>query len=205
MHPDHDHDHDHDHPRGEPAPEAVLEASNACLDYVKRAIGVSLDFTPETLSVLDHYVGLVRPDIKDRPELVPLIARAVGAYFGEVVRAVVPSFWRLPSPNVLDWQLCAKVAFFWFNPLGVAYDALYQSVEHDGPRSLFRVAPEDKDVLSGRLAVMPEVPEDEYYLFTTRIEVVEASVEALRARLEAKGYGESEFTEEDYVQEMMLS
>ncbi len=52
---------------------------------------------------------------------------------------------------------------------------------------------------------MPEVPEDEYYLLTTRIEVIEASVEALRARLEAKGYGESEFTEEDYAPDLLLS
>ncbi len=198
-------DQDHDHPRGEPAPEPVLEASNACLEYVKRATGVTLDYTPETLSVLDHYLGLVRSDAKDRPELVPLIARAVGAYFGEVVRVVVPSFWRLPSPNVVDWQLCASAVFFAFNPIGAAYDALFESVEHDGPRSLFRVAPEDKDLLARRLEAMPEVPEDEYYLLTTRIEVIEAVVEALRARLEAKGYGESEFTEEDYVQELLLS
>lgn len=198
-------DHDHDHPRGEPAPEAVLEASKACLDYVLRATGVKLDYTPETLSVLDHYLGLVRSDNKDRPELVPLIARAVGAYFGEVVRTLVPSFWRLPSANVVDWQLCASAAFFAFNPIGAAYDALYQSVEHDGPRSLFRVAPEDKDLLAARLEAMPEVPEDEYYLLTTRIEVIEASIEALRARLEAKGYGESEFTEEDYAPDLLLS
>lgn len=222
MPSDHDHDHDHDpdeacdyehgqkeahdqgadeadaHAHGDPPPEPILEASTACLNYVLRATGVTLDFSPETLSVLDHYIELARADMENRPELVPLITRAVGAYFGEVVRIVVPSFWRLPSANVVDWQLCSSSVFFAFNPIGAAYDALYRSVEHDGPRSLFRVAPEDKDLLSARLAAMPKVPEDEYYLLTTRLEVIEAVVEALRARQEEKGYGETEFTEEDY-------
>jgi len=176
-----------------------------CLDYVKRATGVTLDYTPETLSVLDYYLGTVRADVAGRPELVPLITRAAGAYFGEVVRTVVPSFWRVHTPNVVDWQLCASTVFFWFNPLGAAYDALFQTIEHDGPRSLLRVAPEDRAFLDERLQIMPKVAEDEYYLLTTRLEVIEASVEALRARLEQQGYGESEFTEEDYVPDLQLS
>ena len=39
-------------------PPAVEEWTLTCLEYVRRALGVSLDFTPETLSLLDHYAGL---------------------------------------------------------------------------------------------------------------------------------------------------
>ena len=49
---------------------------------------------------------------------------------------------------------------------------------------------------------MPEVPEDQFYLLTTRIEVIEITVEALRARLEEQGYSEIEYTLEDYEAEL---
>src|SRR5690606_9263563 len=41
-------------------PEAIEELVVNCLDYVRRASGVELDFTPETLSVLDHYAATAR-------------------------------------------------------------------------------------------------------------------------------------------------
>ena len=49
-----------------------------------------------------------------------------------------------------------------------------------------------------RLEVMPPVPEDEYFFFTTRFEVIEAVLETLRARLEETGYGGTEFSDDDY-------
>lgn len=162
-----------------------------------------LDFSPETLSVLDHYAATVRGELRQRPELGPLVARAIGAYFGEVLRARFTGFWRVPSPNVHDWQLCSHVVFLWINPIGVGFDALYGNDEHEGPRSPLRTAPEDREFLQQRLEAMPPVPEDEYFLFTTRFEVIEACVEALRARLEESGYGGTEFTEEDYAEALV--
>src|SRR5262245_45462327 len=117
-------------------PEAIDGHVRACLDFVRRAVGVELDLTPETLPVLDHYVSTVRPQIADRPELSVLSASAVGAYFGEVVRRRIPGFWMLPSANVHDWSVACKFVFLSFNPIGVAYDALFQSSEHEGPRSM---------------------------------------------------------------------
>jgi len=180
-------------------PEPIPEYASACLEYVRRALGFELDFTAETLPVLDHYVSTVRETLKDRSEIPALIARAAGAYFGEVVRTVIPGFWRVPSPNVHDWQLCSRVALLWVNPVGIAYDAIYGSSEHDGPRSMVRCAPEDRPFLERRLETLPPVPEDQYFLFTTRLEVLEVANEALHARLEEQGYGETELTEEDYV------
>src|SRR5262245_48959173 len=101
-------------------PDPVPEYASACLDYVRRALSFELDFTAETLSVLDHYVSTVAPTLGERPELGPLLARATGAYFGEVIRTVIPGFWRIPSANVHDWQLCCRHAFLWVNPVGIA-------------------------------------------------------------------------------------
>jgi hypothetical protein len=182
-------------------PEPVAELVTVCLDYVRRALKFELDFRSETLPVLDHYVATVRDLKAERPELVPLVTRAAGAYFGEVVRATIPGFWRVPSPNVHDWELCSRVCFLRFNPIGVAYDALFGEEEHDGPRSHLRAAPEDREFLERRLAALPPVPPEQYQLFTTRFEVVEVANEALRARLDEQGYDGVELGEEDYERE----
>ncbi len=180
-------------------PDPIPEYASACLEYVRRALGFELDFTAETLPVLDHYVSTVRATLGERPEIPALVARAAGAYFGEVVRTVIPGFWRVPSPNVHDWQLCSRVAFLWVNPVGIAYDAIHGSNEHDGPRSMLRCSPEDRPFLERRLETLPPVPEEQYFLFTTRLEVLEVANEALHARLEEQGYGETELSEDDYA------
>jgi hypothetical protein len=180
-------------------PDTIPEYASACLDYVRRALSFELDFTQDTLGVLDHYVASVRPTLQDRPELAPLLARATGAYFGEVVRSIVPAFWRVPSASVHDFQLCARLAFLWVNPIGVAYDALFGGTEHDGPRSMLRCSPEDREFLERRLATLPPVAEGDFYLFTTRLEVLEVANEALHARLEEQGYASSELEEDDYA------
>lgn len=180
-------------------PEPVADLVVACLEYVRRSTQFELDFSPDTLPVLDHYLSTVRETLTDRPELGPLAAHAAGAYFGEVVRGRIPGFWRLPSANIHDWQLCSQVAFLWFNPIGVGFDALHGSNEHDGPRSHLRCHPSDREFLERRLATLPPLPEDQYNLLTTRFEVIEVATEALRARLDEQGYGGSEMSEDDYA------
>jgi hypothetical protein len=184
----------------QPPPEPIPEYVTACLEYVRRALKFDLDFTPETLPLLDHYATLSRETVREKPELAPLITRAAGAYFGEVVRARLAGFWRVPTINVHDWAICSSTVFMWFNPIGIAYDALYSGTEHDGPRSMLRVAPEDHDFLAQRLAALPPLPEDEYFSFSTRFEVIEVAVEALHAKMIDGGYEGTEFSEEDYAQ-----
>ncbi len=184
----------------QPPPEPIPDYVTACLEYVRRALKFDLDFTPETLPLLDHYATLSRETVRERPELAPLITRAAGAYFGEVVRARLPGFWRVPTINVHDWAICSSTVFMWFNPIGIAYDALHSGTEHDGPRSMLRVAPEDHDFLAQRLAALPPLPEDEYFSFSTRFEVIEVAVEALQAKMIDGGYDGTEFSVEDYEQ-----
>jgi hypothetical protein len=182
----------------QPPPEPIPDYVSACLEYVRRALKVELDFTPETLPLLDHYATLSRETVRERPELGPLITRAAGAYFGEVVRARFGGFWKVQTINVHDWAVCSSVVFLWFNPIGIAYDAVFSGTEHDGPRSMLRVAPEDHEFLAQRLAALPPLPEDEYFSFSTRFEAIEVAVEALHARQVDGGYEGTEFTEEDY-------
>jgi hypothetical protein len=180
-------------------PTPIDELAQTCVAYVHRALGVALDFQPETLAVLDHYATSVRNEVGKNPALASVIAPAVGAYFGEVVRARLGGFWRVPSPNPQDWSVCSRLAYLAINPIGVGYDAIYGSTEHDGPRSTLRVAPEDSEYLDRRLAALPPVAEDEYFFFTTRFEVLEVATEALRAKMQEDGYGGTEYSSEDYA------
>src|SRR5687767_15165113 len=38
------------------APPAIQDLADACIRYVERAVGVRLDYTLETLPLLDHYL-----------------------------------------------------------------------------------------------------------------------------------------------------
>ena len=120
----------------EPPPQ-ILDLASACLEYVDRALGFTLDFSSDTLGVVDHYATTVRANLAANPSLGPLIGPAVGAYFGEVVRVRFHGFWRVP-PNQHDWAVCLRTVFLNINPIGVGYDALYGSTDHDGPRSALR-------------------------------------------------------------------
>jgi hypothetical protein len=187
------------------SPETVRDLARACENYVGHALGFGLDYSATTLPVLDQYVRQVRDTLDQRPETLPLLARAVGAYFGEVLCQEMHGFWRLPSENVVDWQVCLKHVFVWINPIGVAYDALAGDAEHAGPGSSIRVAPEDRGLVKARLGQLSDVAQEEYYLLSTRMEVIELVVESLRRHMEESGYGDSSFDESDYEAEQRLA
>ena len=187
-----------------PAPEVIDDLARACQSYVREAIGVELDYTRDTLPLLDHYLSTIRADVRERGELRQLVAHAVGAYFGEVMKRTIGGFWRMPSANVHDWAVCARTVFMSVNPMAVAYDAVFGGEQHDGPRSDLRVALEYRASIAGRLSSLPPVPEDEFYLLSTRLEVIEVAADALRSLMSASGYDEQEFDESDYAAEVAI-
>ena len=187
--------------QGSDAAEEIVELARNCVEYVARTVGFELDYSLETLPAVDQYTRHVSDEVEGRPELLPLVAPAVGAYFGEVLCRAFDGFWRVPSPNMHDWQICMRTAFLWLNPIGVAYDALARGDEHGGPRSPIRVAPEDRDLVKNRLSGFPLMESDEYYLLSTRAEVVQLVLETLHARLEARGYGDEALEASDYEAE----
>lgn len=180
------------------SPEQVQELARACEQYVLTTLGFRLDYSVETLPVLDEYARQVRDTLELRPELRPLLAHAAGAYFGEVLCRTFGAFWRLPSSNVVDWQVCMRDVFAWLNPIGVAFDALAGPAGHSGPGSELRVAPEARELVRARLARLDDVEEPEYYLFSTRMEVIELAVEELDRHMQESGYADTSFEADDY-------
>lgn len=179
-------------------PLEIAELAEVCRDYVRRALEVELDYTLETLPLLDHYIARARQDIGTRPELLELLTRSAGAYFGEVLRRAFPSFWRLPSGDSFGWQLCFRDVFLALNPIAVVWDALWESEEHAGPSSELVLDQEDREVLAARLETLPPVSESEFWMLATRFEVVETAVEALRMAMHGAGVSSVSFEPADY-------
>ena len=185
-------------PRLGDAPLELLELAESCRRFVVSALGVELDYDPDTLPVLDEYLRVAGSGARDRPETEPLVATTAAAYFGEVARRRIDGMWRR-SPSVPDeWLISARRAFLSFSPLGMVRGAMARSEEHDGPGAELSLAPDDQAVAAARLAVFPEVPEEEYFLLSTRLEVIETVYEALRDRMKTEGREAIVYEEADY-------
>lgn len=179
-------------------PPAVRELAASAVDYVRQAVGFELDMHPDTLSVLDHYLTQARLSSIERPELLPLLSRAVGAYFGELVRRVYGGYWHAPPGDSHEWRVCLSHVFLAFNPVGAAHEALTMGQGAAGPSATIHFAPGEKDIMQERLAAIPPVPEDEYFSLCTRWEVIEIAHETLRNVMRAAGVEETLYELEDY-------
>lgn len=174
-----------------PAP--VRELALACAAFVQKAVGVELDLTPDTLPLLDHYLSLARDG---KGEVHALVAAAAGAYFGEVVRMQYPSRWALPAVDSVErdaWRLEFEQVFLYLYPVALAGEALdrghatdhaasapsaYATAARDGG---FSVREQDRPALVAALELLGSVDEDEYYLLSTRFDVLASVADRLIA------------------------
>lgn len=182
---------------GSPPVDEVGQLADACVRFVERATSVRLDFTPDTLSVLDHYVTEAR-GAKERPEALEVVARAVAAYFGEVVRRRFDAWWAPLGDDVATFQIRFRPVFLAIQPYALACAALGM-VEPGEDNDIGLVIDEEEiDDIAQHLALLPPVTEEEFTLPTTRYEVIEIVVDQLKARANARGLGDVIFEDPDY-------
>lgn len=178
------------------APDAVLERAASCVRFVLSSLKIELDFTPETLPLVDHWLGAARAAGEETIE--PLAAEAAGAYFGEVVRRTLPGArWHIAAAPS-GWRIELEHVFLAFNPLGVAHEAL---AEDDAPgwNAHFEVLKEDRSLLEQTLGRLGDVREDDYYRLAVRWEVVEHVAAAFESAAVARGEVERRFSSEVYA------
>jgi hypothetical protein len=161
------------------APRHVTELAMACVEFVRRSIDLPLDWTPETLPILDTWLKQSRGET--RPEVIQLIAPAVGAYFGEVLRKELGARWVAPEGAPSNWRLELEGCFLYFNPVGMAVEAL-QLEDTEGLGAALSVDDEFTDELREHLAASGPVNLEDYYLLATRHEVIDQVVHFLMAR-----------------------
>ena len=181
------------------APVTVVDLASACVKFVERAVGVRLDYTPETLPLLDHYLAQARSAAAARPEAGPLLAQAAGAYFGEVVRRRHAAWWRTEGDDPTFWRVELEAVYLAFCPVMTIQDALSLPEGDAEGESRLELTEEDREAVAARLAELPEVDLEEYFAPTTRLEVIDIAVEAIRARKMAAGeHADEAFGPADY-------
>jgi hypothetical protein len=189
-----------------PPPERVAELAEACVRFVERAIGVKLDYQAETLSLLDHYIEEGRKAAREKPETAALVAHAAGAYFGEVVRRRHASWWRAEGIDPAMYRLELESAYLSFSPVQLMADALLrvdrteeEAAEEEDASERLELEEEDREAVAQRLAELPPVSDREFYAPSTRLEVIDIAIEAIRARRMGDGdQAEDALRPEDY-------
>ena len=183
----------------DPAPARVAELIAACMRFVASKYKVALDGTPDTMSLVDQYVRDAWQAVMERPESLDLVAPALGAYLGEVMRqSLAPARGHWDTEGDLEtWRLWFEDVYLAFNPIGMAREALL-TADAGGWNAHLQLDPAEREDIEARLAVIGDVDEEEYYLPTTRLEIVTLVVETLRARAEQAGTADVKFTREDY-------
>ena len=178
-------------------PPAVAELAAACVRFVTTRYGIMLDFSPDTLSVLDQWVRDARGELAERPELVELVQSSAGAYLGEVVRRAFGAHWLVEGTHS-EWRLGMATVYCAFNPIGLVREALMLG-EAEGWHAHFELDPGEKEAIEARLAALPEVSEDEFYAPSTRFDVVNIVVDALRETMRSSGLADVRFEAADYA------
>jgi hypothetical protein len=159
-----------------PPPAEVHELAQACVGFVQQALGLTLDYTAETLPVLDHYL---RGRMREAGAAAELVAATAGAYFGEVVRRrLLGARWYSPAGEYRSWRLEFEPFFLWFNPLGTAVEAA-SSEASSGWNAHFQVLDEARGELERALASAPEISEEDYYTLSLRLEALEQIADVL--------------------------
>ena len=181
----------------QPPPANVAELAAACVRFVATRYGAALDFAPETLSFVDHWVREARAEIAERPEAADVVVAAAGAYLGEVIRRTFGGFWVAEGDHA-DWRLELERVYCAFNPIGMAREALLLDTA-DGWHAHFELDPGEAEAIEHRLAALPPAEDDEFYAPSTRFDVVSILFEALRTGMRARGLSDVRFTPEDYA------
>jgi len=172
-----------------PIPVRVREYADQAVEYVRRAVGMTLEYDSDTLPVLDHYLRTVAGA---QSEALDLVITTAGCYFGEVVRRRLGGRWELtgrvevdvdderpPGSNEAEWRVVLPTGLN-FSPLGFVASAIAQSdveefdSEFDAPARM-------RPYVQQTLARMGEVPLEDYYSLCNRLDTLEHVHEVLVA------------------------
>lgn len=184
------------------SPAEVVEYADQAVQYVRRALGVTLEYDSETLPLLDHYLRSVPGE---NAAAAHLVAAAAGAYFGEVVKRRVGGVWDLPSRDPGSWRLVLPTGL-WFSPAAMALAVIVGSDEEESlsdeatDPEADSIAGSDWDaslnapgplrpLVAQVLDNMAEVSHDDYYSLCGRLDTIE-HVQAVLAGVTSVRRGE---------------
>lgn len=159
----------------DPVPPRVREYADQVVTYVRRALGVTLEYDSNTLPVLDHYLRTVDGG---QAATLALVVSTSGAYFGEVVRRRLGGRWEATGEEV-EWRLVLPTGLN-FAPAGFVAAAIAQA-DLDDLDSEFDAPPRMRPYVQKALERMGEVSVEDYYSLCGRLDTLEHVHEVLVA------------------------
>jgi hypothetical protein len=179
------------------APGPIVDLIAACVRFVLHKYKIEPDLTPDTMSFVDQYARDSRPGVSALPPALELVGSSIGAYLGEVARKTYGGFWILGA-KPQEHRLCMSDVFLSFCPLAMGVESVVMC-EVEGWDAGFQVDPALKSQVEARIEAIPHLEEDAYYLPSTRLEVLEALMDFLRAVQETKKELPKRYLPEDYT------
>ena len=158
-------------------PPPVQPFYDAARNYVKRAVGVDLDDSEESLAYVDHYITATARAEALKPEVLALVAPALGAYLGQVAIVRFGGHW-VTDGDPAAWRVELDPAPLTFHPVGMAAEAL-RGEEVEGYDASFSTREELMGPLLEALEAAPPVDEAYYYSLTGRLETLAHALDIL--------------------------
>jgi len=164
-------------------PAAVEDLALGAFRLVKQGLDLELDFSMETLPILDHYLSTLREADDGEPDekQIAVVGPCAGAYFGEVCRRTLPGLaWALPEePDAYrEWRLEAASQRLTFNPIGAALEAVFCEPLAEWHAHL-ELAPDARAKVDAALENAGPVREDDFYRLAVRHEALDVALSAL--------------------------
>jgi hypothetical protein len=160
-------------------PARVREYADQAVTYVRRALGITLEYDSDTLPLLDHYLRSIDPNLGEgQAATIQLVIATSGAYFGEVVRRRLGGRWELGTEEA-HWRVVLPTGLN-FSPAGFVAAAIAQA-DLDDLDSEFDAPPRMRPYVQQALERMGEVSIDDYYSLCGRLDTLEHVHEVLVA------------------------
>ena len=157
-------------------PVPVHDLASALVTSVQSTLGIELDYTSDTLPILDHYVRTEVP--KDADAMLGLVAPMCGAYFGEVLRRSFGGLRWFAEGEHGRWRLEGEYVFIHFNPIALALECIVEG-EYEGWSGHFQLSKRDEAVVAEALDLGGQIDEEDYYRFAIRYETLEQVLNTL--------------------------
>ena len=159
-------------------PARVREYADQTVEYVRRALGISLEYDSNTLPLLDHYLRTVP---EGQPATLQLVIATSGAYFGEVVRRRLGGRWEATTTEseTEEWRVVLPTGLN-FSPAGFVAAAIAMADLEDLDSEL-DAPPRMRPYVQQALARMGEVSIEDYYSLCGRLDTLEHIHEVLVA------------------------
>lgn len=160
------------------APASVQSFVDAAHRFVQRALGVDLDGSEASLAFVDHYIEKSARAEALKPEVLALVAPALGAYLGQVAIARFGGRWVIEGDDPTTWRVELTPAPLHFCPVGMAAEAL-RGGEVEGYDGSFATRDDLMGPLLQALESSPPVDEAYYYSLTGRLETLAHALDLL--------------------------